>query len=284
VFKPDFTLEYAQSAADILFLERASIVNVVGGLVAGAGRVGGQVGASNDRWFAAALLTGGQTGPGAQGDQRAVLGRVAGLIIKTDDIALHLGASGAWLYHVASNEDSQHNLTFSDQPELQVTNVDPSLSTGSIAAHGARMGGLEAGLGWGRLWLQSEWYGIAADAGRPDNDPFFSGWYAQAAYTLVGTPRHWKSKTASWGSPLPAESYDPSTGSWGAVEVGGRFSTIDLNDTPVRGGRQNVWTVGMSWYPTEPLRFIMEYQWAEIEGGSAPRRLNAVAVRGQLRF
>ena len=62
IFKPAFTLEYAQSASDILFLERASIVNIVGGLVAGAGRTGAQVGASGDRSFAAVFLTGGTNG------------------------------------------------------------------------------------------------------------------------------------------------------------------------------------------------------------------------------
>ena len=44
-----FTLEYAQSGADILFLERASIVNIVGGLVAGGSRVGSQVGAASEQ-------------------------------------------------------------------------------------------------------------------------------------------------------------------------------------------------------------------------------------------
>lgn len=65
IYKWAFTLEYSQSAADLLFLERASIVNILGGLVAGAGRVGGQVGAGGDRWFAAAFWTGGRTGQDA---------------------------------------------------------------------------------------------------------------------------------------------------------------------------------------------------------------------------
>ena len=93
VYKWPFTLEYPQSAADILFLERASIVNIVGGLVAGADRVGGQFGVARERWFAAVFLTGGRTGPGARSGQRAVLGRAAGLVIKTDNAALHFGIS-----------------------------------------------------------------------------------------------------------------------------------------------------------------------------------------------
>lgn len=285
IFKPAFTLEYAQSAADILFLERASIVNIVGGLVAGAGRTGAQFGANGDRWFAAAFLTGGTNGPGAQTDQRAVLGRVAGLAIKTDNVSLHLGASGAWLYQVPRGGDGQPALSFSDQPELQVDSVDASLSTGSLQATGARMGGFEAGLSWNRLWVQAEWYGLRTDrSGGAGRDLFFSGEYVQAAYTVLGKPRQWKSKIAAWGSPSPAEGFDPLAGQWGAVEVAARFSAADLSDADIHGGRQTVWTAGVSWYPVEPLKFTLQYQHADVTAVAAPRQLDAIALRGQIRF
>ncbi len=285
IFKPAFTLEYAQSAADILFLERASIVNIVGGLVAGAGRTGAQVGANGDRWFAAAFLTGGTNGPGAGSDQRAVLGRVAGLAIKTDTVSLHLGASGAWLYQVPRGGDGQHVLSFSDQPELQIDTVDASLSTGSLNATGARMGGFEAGLSWNRLWVQAEWYGLRTDrSGAAGRDLFFSGEYIQAAYTLLGHPRQWKPKIAAWGSPSPAEGFNPLAGRWGAVEIAARFSAADLSDADFRGGRQAVWAAGVSWYPLDPLKFTLQYQHADVTAVAAPRRLDAVALRGQIRF
>jgi phosphate-selective porin len=52
----------------------------------------------------------------------------------------------------------------------------------------------------------------------------------------------------------------------------------------VQGGRQNVWTAGVNWYPTEPLRFSLEYEHADLAGGKAPRSLNAIAMRAQLEF
>ena len=285
IFKPAFTLEYAQSAADIAFLERASIVNVVGGLVAGAGRTGAQVQAGGERWFATALLTGGTSGPGAQSDQRAVLGRVAGLAIRTDSVSLHLGASGAWLYHVPRDGDGRQALDFSDQPELRVDNVDASLSTGPLPATGARLGGLEAGLAWNRLWVQAEWYGLHVDRnGRDGGGLFFSGEYVQAAYTVLGRPRRWKPATAAWGSPSPAGGFDPLAGRWGAVEVAARLSAADLGDADVRGGRQTVWTAGVSWYPVEPLRFTLQFEHADVTATATPRQLDAIALRGQIRF
>ncbi len=285
IFKPAFTLEYAQSAADILFLERASIVNIVGGLVAGAGRTGAQIGASGDRWFAAGFLTGGTTGPGAQSDQRAILGRVAGLAIKTDNVSLHLGASGAWLYQVSRSGDGQHALSFSDQPELQIDSVDASLSTGALNATGARMGGFEAGLSWNRLWVQGEWYGLRTDiSGGGGRDLFFSGEYVQAAYTVLGKPRQWKPKIAAWGSPSPTEVFNPLTNQWGAVEIAARLSAANLNDGTIRGGRQTVWSAGVSWYPVDPLKFTLQYEHADVTANAETRQLHAIAVRGQVRF
>ena len=269
IFKPAFTLEYAQSAADILFLERASIVDIVGGLVAGAGRTGAQFGAGGERWFAAAFLTGGTNGPGARSDQRAVLGRVAGLAIKTDDVLLHLGASGAWLYQVPRDGSGRHTLSFSDQPELEVDTVDASLSTGSLPSTGARMGGLEVGLSWDRLWVQGEWYGLHIDrSGGAGRDLFFSGEYVQAAYTVLGKPRQWKPTIAAWGSPSPAEGFNPMAGQWGAVEIAARLSAVTLGDADVRGGRQTVWTAGVSWYPVDPLKFTLQYQHADVTAPS----------------
>lgn len=289
VFKPSFTLEFAQSAADILFLERASIVNIVGGAVAGAGRVGGEVGATGERWFAAALVTGGLTGHGANSDQRAALARVAGLAVKTDDVSLHLGLSGAWLYHAPNPRDQGQSLSFSNQPELTIDDANASLSTGRIAARSARMGGVEAGLGWSRLWAQAEIYGIyvrlidgsSHEAGQSG---LLSGYYVQAAYTLIGTPRVWKSDTASWGLPKPMQSLDLRHGAWGALEVAGRFSTANLNAGNIQGGRQTVWTTGLSWYPVDSLRVIVQYEHANVSGGPAPRNFSVLAIRGQLRF
>jgi phosphate-selective porin OprO and OprP len=285
VYKWPFTLEYSQSATDILFLERASIVNIVGGLVAGADRVGGQFGAARERWFAAVFLTGGRTGPDARSDQRAVLARAAGLVIKTDNAALHLGISGAWLNRVPSSGGGVHAIDLSDQPELQIDNVPPSLSTSSIAAQSALIGGPEVGLGWDRLWLQSEWYGIRVErAPSSAGSLSFSGWYAQAAYTLIGKPRQYRPSVAAWGGPSPVEKFNPASGSWGAIEVGARFSTVNLNDQGVRGGQQRVWSAVINWYPAEPLRFSLEYGHADVAEGKAPRSLNFVALRGQLFF
>jgi phosphate-selective porin OprO/OprP len=61
--------------------------------------------------------------------------------------------------------------------------------------------------------MQGEWYGIGVERRASDGAGlFFSGWYAQAAYTLVDTPRRWKPDAAAWGSPKPSSGFDPAHG------------------------------------------------------------------------
>jgi hypothetical protein len=40
----------------------------------------------------------------------------------------------------------------------------------------------------------------------------------------------------------------------------------------------------VSWYPVEPLKFTLQYQHADVTAVAAPRQLDAIALRGQIRF
>lgn len=284
-FKQQFSLERVQSAADILFLERAAIAEVASDVAAASRRLGVQVRVGGERWLAAAALTGGQTGASTDTDQRGAVARVAGLPVRSGDVALHLGLSGA-LSWKPQRVGGTRVVDLSDGPELEVERWGSPLGTGNIPARRARTGGVEAGLGWGRLWAQSEAYVIEVDRAGPRGGTLgFSGWYVQAAYTVLGKPRPWQPNGAVWGAPTPVEGgFNPARGLWGAVEVGARVSEIDLSDKDVRGGRQRVWTTGVSWWPVEPLRVILQYQHVTIRGTAEDRRFQAVALRGQLWF
>ena len=59
---------------------------------------------------------------------------------------------------------------------------------------------------------------------------------------------------------------------------------MNLSDADVQGGRQTVWTAGVNWYPVDPLKFTLQYQHADVTATATPRRLDALALRGQIRF
>ena len=286
VFKTNFSLESMQSAGATLMLERASIVTIARNLAAGIRREGVQLQADGERFNASLALTAGQAGPGRDGNQRAVVARAAGLPVQTGALTIHAGLSGEWVFRPASDAGRSAAISLSDGPELRIDDVPSGLSTGRIEARSGGALGPELGLGWRRLWLQGEYIGLLVNraAGSGAGTLRFDGWYAQAAYTLVGHPRRWDGSIGAWGAPRPAERFNPAAGAWGAVELGVRFSTADLNSLDVRGGRQRVLSAGVNWWPIEPVRLSLNVEHADISGGRSPRRQDAVAGRAQLQF
>lgn len=285
VFKVNFGLESMQGAADTLFLERNSISTITRNLAAGIRREAVQVQASGDRWNVSVSGTAGQAGPPDDGGQRAVVARAAGLPLKTEDVALHLGVSGEWVFDPRGGANLRE-VSFSDREQLQIDDVTPSLSTGSIRARSAGAFGPEIGLTWRRLWLQGEYYGLIANRSNAAGGGTlrFDGWYAQAAYTVLGNPRAWDSKAGAWGAPTPAGGFNPGAGQFGAVELGAGYSTVDLRSLDVGGGTQRVVSAVANWWPVEPVRLSLLYENARIEGGRSPRSVNAVGARVQLAF
>ena len=84
-------------------------------------------------------------------------------------------------------------------------------------------------------------------------------------------------------------------GGWGAWEIKARYSDIDLDYLPfnsaatggVAGGKQDVWSVGLNWYPTNGLRFALDYDNIQINHVNAPATdisASAIALRSQIQF
>lgn len=83
----------------------------------------------------------------------------------------------------------------------------------------------------------------------------------------------------------------------GAWELAARYSVLDLNDNAgvagaalplggVRGGQQKIWTAGLNWYPNNAIRFVLDYQHADVSrlnaaGGDIGAKLDAVSMRAQ---
>ena len=283
IFKPNYSLEGMQGAGDYLFLERASIVTATRNRGAGIRREGVQVQADGDRYIASVALTAGQAGPGRDGNQRAVVARVAGLPVRDPDLTVHVGISGQYIFRPARDTGAPRSVSLSEQTELRIDDVPTSVSTRAIEASSAGVIGPELGIAWRRLWLQGEYYAVPVKrrAAAGGGTPTFDGWYAQAAYTVLGRPRQWGHANGTWGAPKPEAPFDARAGEFGAVELGARFSTIDLD---VRGGRQNVVSAGVNWWPIEPVRVSLMYEHADVSGGRSPRSLDAVAGRVQLQF
>jgi phosphate-selective porin OprO and OprP len=307
-----YTLDEATSSNDILFLERASAGVIATNIAAGDFRsaFGGRW--YNDTFWAGAYVTGPTTGaihsassinPNGTTEQYGAVARVAGQVLSGKDYSLHLGGDAEFLIQPPHNlVTGAQTLTLSDRGELR---IDPTtlISTAAIAnASAAQVYSAEAAGTYGSLYFQGEyfWFNVERNAntglppiGAPNLN--FQGGYAEASYVLTGESHKYNPASASYGGIIPANPFSLD-GGWGAWEIAGRYSTIDLNDrlastVGVAGGRQTIYTVGLNWYLNRNVRLMFDYLHGDIvkqvsatNANDAGSKFDAFAMRTQVAF
>lgn len=304
---PSVGLDDSTSATDTLFLERAAAAEMARGVAAGDGRAAIAVSGGGDNWFASVAATGAVAGNGASYDEQlGFVGRLAIAPIRTDALTLHLGASVTEVTQLAdvSAGTGLDSVQLRERPELRVDGAR-LVDTGQLTADGITLTGAEAGLQWGRLFASGEFITYTIDRPGAVPDAEFEGWHLQAAWSLTGERRLWSKKNGAFASERVAAAFNPDEGDWGAWELAGRWSVLDLNDNEtnvgasstlgaptniVRGGRQEIASIGVNWRPNGLLRFMLDYQHAEIERMDAAgvtdigQSFDAVSLRTQLAF
>jgi phosphate-selective porin OprO and OprP len=303
-----YTLDEASSSNDIPFMERAASGITATNIAAGDFRSTAGARWYTDTFWAGAYATGPATGaihsassinPPGTTEQFGAFTRVTGQIVSGKDYSLHIGGDAEWLIHPPHNLIANtQTLTLSDRPELR---IDPTtlVSTGAIAGvSGAQVYSAEAAGTYGPLFFQGEyfWYNIDRNAFAPLPSLRFQGGYAEAAYVLTGETRLYNPASASYGGIIPANPFSLTGGGWGAWEIAGRYSTIDLNDRVgsaigVAGGRQTIYTLALNWYANRNVRLMFDYLHGDVAKqvsptnvGDAGAKFNAFAMRTQVAF
>jgi len=181
---------------------------------------------------------------------------------------LHLGVGYS---HKFTNEDEAHTwLRFRKRPELHISDLEP-VDTGEIPADGADMVGPEVALLLGPLCLQGEYWYTRLDSKTYD-DPDLSGYYVTCSYFLTGEHRKYKTNGndgAEFSMVDIKSPLDPENAKWGAWQVAVRYASLDLNDTPLRGGEMDDITLALNWYPYTNVRWSFNYVNIDVEDSDA---------------
>ena len=305
-----WTLDEATSSNDIMFLERSSSQVVATEFGAGDARSAFGFRSNDDRYWGAFYFTGptaGATHSGVAHEQTAALARLGYQVLQTPEYSLHVGVNGLDMFHAGGG--SSQTLTLSDRPELR---VDPTsiLTTGAINANHGYVAGVEIAGQYENAFLQGEYFHYWVDqydsvsSTTPTPTLGFNGGYVEASYSFGGR-RKYLPATGAYSGVIPEHPLTMSThgfgGGWGALEIAGRYSYVDLNDHVtagtsqtttggVYGGNQHVWAVGLNWYPNTNVRFMLDYLRASVnklsstgttQGGA---KIDAIAMRTQVAF
>jgi phosphate-selective porin OprO/OprP len=312
-----YTLDEATSSNDIMFMERSSSQVIAANIAAGDFRenFGGHW--NNDRLWLGAYFTGPQTGTAHTGiaSQLGATQRATFQVLNGDNLSLHVGADAEELIKPPLSAAGGFRTlgSFSDRPELR---IDPTsiIGTGTwgSAAHpvtGAHVLSAEFAGGYGSLFGQAEYFHYSVGrSGLADAD--FNGGYIQGSYTTTGEHRKYNPATGSYSGISPAHPFDVAhlgEGAWGALELGARYSIIDLNDkygggtasaassSAIAGGKQQVFTLGANWYVNNNIRFMVNYLHGKIDkpngtagiegvplGTNIGATFDAIALRSQV--
>jgi phosphate-selective porin OprO/OprP len=304
-----YTLDEATSSNDMVFMERASSGIIAQNIAAGDFRSTFGARWYTDQFWAGGYVTGPTTGaihsassvnPQGTTEQVGAIARVAGQLVSGNDYSFHLGGDAEWLIRAPRNEiTGAQTLTLSDRPELR---LDPTsiISTGALAGvSGAQVYSVEAAGTYGPLFVQGEYFWFNVDRRNnpiPMSSVKFDGGYLQASYVLTGEGRKYNPGSASYGGIVPANPFSLTGGGWGAWEIGGRVSTVDLNDqlataNGVAGGRQTVYTAALNWYINRNIRFMFDFLHGDITKQASSTstvdtgaKFNAFAMRTQVAF
>jgi phosphate-selective porin OprO/OprP len=244
--KDPFSLQFQTNANYNLFIER-SLTN---GLNTGR-HIGAMVTTQRKNWTASVGLFGDaiQSVGGVNDEGFGVGSRVTYVFINRLNSLLHLGASANY-----RNAGDGALLRFKQQPEGNVSGIN-IVDTGSMKNINSHTKyGVEIALVSGPLSLQLEYVttSVNRDAGLNLN---FNSWYLQTGYLLTGESRQYRG--GKFGKVIPNSNVGK--GGIGAWELGLRYSTINLNDRDIFGGKANSFTLGVNWFATTTIRFSVNY-------------------------
>ena len=186
-----------------------------------------------------------------------VSGRFTGLLWDRNEGTsfLHLGVAGR--YAGADN----NTLRYKGRPESNV--ADNYVDSGNLSADHAWHQGLEALWNEGPYSLLAE-YDRAQVISSASGDPTFIGYYVTASWIPTGETRPYDRTVGYARRVMPR-------GRWGAPELVGRFSHVDLNDGVVHGGAFDKTYLGLNWWATR--------RW-KLGGGWGHTRLDRSSLNG----
>ena len=276
--KQPFSLDVEMSSNDIPFVERGADVYLLTPFIDRA--IGVRVQDNTDSAFYAVGVYGQSVAPVSQSTSTddegwGVTGRAVLAPILREDEVLHVGVRGSY---------REPQVALGTRIRDETTNMSNFrvVDTGLIQnVNSVFLFGPEFVYARGPWSVGGEYTALHLTRNGEDFD--FSGWHAQATYSLTGESRA-KAYRLSAG-----EFKRLSADSGQAWEIAARIANLDLNNGSLSGGSENVSSLGLNCYYSKNLRFMLNWSHVlDTAGGSANTAfadgLDFFTFRAQLNF
>jgi len=125
----------------------------------------------------------------------------------------------------------------------------------------------------------------AVSRGTTTRDVTNTGWQIAASYLLTG-------EAAGTSVPSPRQAFDPTAGTWGALQLIARYSELTVDADAFDAGfaasgasrKAKATTVGFNWYPAQPVKYYFTYERTEFDGPAVRPTENTILFRVQAAF
>lgn len=173
-----------------------------------------------------------------------------------EDGLFHFGISAAY-----EDRQDDNTLRFRDRPEARPGGGVRLIDTNNIVdVDDTFKYGIELAYQAGPFSVEGEY--LSVDVNRSTGpEPTFSGYHVQASYILTGEKRGYRGGVF--------RGVTPGQQGRGAWEIAARFSSIDLIDAGFQGGQQDNFTLGLNYYASSNVRFMLNYIFIDVSDSSA---------------
>jgi phosphate-selective porin OprO/OprP len=307
--QPVMTMYDATSSAELTTMERAAVITtLVGNFGGDNGRRGIEATYQQENFlmpgdnfvisgaFTGERIGGDHTGIPGNDESTNVLGRLAYRLYSDGVSNVQIGGTYA---KVLNQDDNTFRLR--ERPEIRITG-DRFIDTGSLTGESAEAYGAEFGMNIENFYLAAEYYEFDIDRTTVAIDPNFSGYYVEGEWIFTGENKRYaasatNNNVAVFRGPSVASPWSLGGGT-GAWSLHARHSVLDLNfnegvlgaATPVggvRGGKQTINNVGLTWYMNANLKMMGEYSMVEVErlnGAGASLNADFDIIQGRVMF
>jgi phosphate-selective porin OprO/OprP len=192
------------------------------------------------------------------------VGRLTWAPLKTQDESslIHLGIGYRY-------SNAKEGFRFFTEPEFNQSPVFVDTGygtlTGNLPADDFQTWNAEFSWRRGPIWLASEY--TRTNVTNPLlGNPGFDGYWVAASWILTGEMRAYNRKSGTFsGIPVAKDVYQSGKGAW---ELSARWSSIDLDDERVTGGKMDIASLGLTWWltPFFGVNANYRYIWNELDG------------------
>lgn len=285
-YKPPVGLERLQSASDIRFVERALPTNLVPNRDIGV-QLHGDL-AEERVAYAVGVFNGAPDNSGSvdadRDENKEVAGRIFLQPFKKSALepvqGLGLGVAGT--YGKTVGVTSANNLPSYRTPGQATFYAyrATTLADGTLLRTAP-----QAYYYWGPFGLIGEYVLSSQEVIQAGTSARINNraWQVAGSYLLTGEKNGYRGVT-------PFRPFDAELGRWGAFEVKGRYSLLEVDEEafpifadPATGAREaKAWAAGFNWYLNRGVKFVLDYESTKFQGGAASGdRENERAILGR---